>query len=132
RMVGRLFREVGNYFLWISLGYAEERLMKRLAWMLMLSWLILPCPELWARGERVPGSRYTSARAAAMGDAFLPLADDAAAALFYNPAGLGKIRGNWFEPLNLQLQANSGYFSNVSLDFYKVLSLNSYAPVLAE
>jgi hypothetical protein len=84
-----------------------------------------------ARGERVPGSRYVSARGAAMGDAFAPLVDDGAAALFYNPAAIGRLRGLAVEPMNLSLGGNSGYLGNASLDFYKVFSLDSYESVLA-
>ncbi len=85
-----------------------------------------------AEGHRVPGSRYTSGRAAALGGAFIPLADDGASALFYNPAGFGKIRQAHLEPINLQLQANSEYTNNVGLNFFKFSSLSSYAPTLNE
>jgi hypothetical protein len=86
-----------------------------------------------AREDVVPGSRYMPARAMAMGDAYLPLADDAASALFYNPAGLGLLRGVHADVMNLQLYGNSNYFSQVDTshrDFFKVTSLNSYTPAL--
>jgi hypothetical protein len=86
-----------------------------------------------AREDVVPGSRYMSARALAMGDAFLPLADDPASALFYNPAGLGLIRGVHADIFNLQLYGNKNYFSQVDLshaDFYNVTDLNQFKPAL--
>ncbi|MCM2277795.1 MAG: hypothetical protein NDJ89_06935 [Oligoflexia bacterium] len=86
-----------------------------------------------ARQDVVPGSRYTSARAAAMGDAFLPLAEDGPSALFYNPAGIGKLRAPQIEPANFSLYANSSYlglFSLRNLGFYRVASLKSYLPTL--
>lgn len=86
-----------------------------------------------AREDVVPGSRYMPARAMSMGDAYLPLADDAASALFYNPAGLAHLRGVHADLLNLQLYGNGNYFTGVDLskmDFFKVSSLSSYAPAL--
>jgi hypothetical protein len=86
-----------------------------------------------ARDDVVPGSRYMPAAAQAMGDAYLPVADDPASALFYNPAGLGLIRGVHADLMNLQLYGNSNYFSGVDLshtDFFKVTNLSSYAPAL--
>jgi hypothetical protein len=80
----------------------------------------------WAREDLVPGSRYTSARSAAMGDAFLPLADDGPSSLFYNPAGIGRIKGTRVEPLNVALHVNSGYASSLSTDFFKFPSLSGY------
>ncbi len=83
---------------------------------------------VFARQDVVPGSRYTSGRAAAMGDAFIPLADDGAAGLFYNPAGLGKVKYFQLEPMNFQLQANSDFLSSVDRNFYKATSLGKYYP----
>ena len=74
----------------------------------------------------VPGSRYTSVRAASLGGAYLPLADDGASGLFYNPAGIGKIRGTRLELANLQFQLNSQFIGNFDMDFYKVTSLSAY------
>lgn len=87
---------------------------------------------VFAREDIVPGSRYTSGRAAAMGDAFLPLADDAASALFYNPAGIALLRRPQFEPFNFQLQANSGLTSTFGTQSYKVTSLSGMQPTLSE
>jgi hypothetical protein len=82
-------------------------------------------PVAYAREDLVPGSPYTSDRGAAMGDAVLPLADDASA-LFYNPAGLAKIRGVDFEPFNFNFYANSGYINHIGPgSFYKITSLSA-------
>jgi hypothetical protein len=88
-------------------------------------------PAAWARLDVVPGSRYTSGRAAALGDAFIPLADDGASGLFYNPAGIGKIRTTQFEPVNLGLQVNSDYLGMVDRNFYQLPSLSGYAPTIS-
>ena len=50
----------------------------------------------------------TSARALAMGNAFMGKADDGWAA-FYNPAGLGSVRGLQFHIFNLHLESNAGF-----------------------
>ena len=84
----------------------------------------------FAREDAVPGSPYTSDRGAAMGDAVLPLADDASA-LFYNPAGLAKIRGVDFEPFNFNFYGSTSYFRHVGAgNFLKVPSLSAYQPTL--
>jgi hypothetical protein len=79
----------------------------------------------------VPGSRYISARGAALGDAFLPLGDDAASALFYNPADFGKIRKPDAEPVHFEFGLNSGAVGNFGINSYKLPSLSSYQPTLA-
>jgi hypothetical protein len=78
----------------------------------------------YAREDLVPGSPYTSGEGAAMGDAVLPLANDGASSLFYNPAGLARIRTTAFEPFNLGLYGNSGYFGNMGTESLKVTSLS--------
>jgi hypothetical protein len=83
-----------------------------------------------ARQELVPGSRYTSARAAAMGDAFIPLADEPGSALFYNPAGLARIAKPQFEPANFQFYGNTTSVNTLGREFYKAPSLSGYLPVL--
>jgi hypothetical protein len=86
-----------------------------------------------ARDDIVPGSRYMPAQAQALGDAFLPMADDPASALFFNPAGLGLIHGPRGEILNLQLYGDKGYFSGIDLshpDFYNVSNLSSFQSAL--
>lgn len=84
-----------------------------------------------ARTDTVPGSRYTSARAAAMGEAYLPMADDGISALFYNPAHLAGIRRMSFEPLNAQGQLGHGFFTTAGLQFFNVMDLNQYKTTLA-
>ena len=84
-----------------------------------------------AREDVVPGSRYTSARGAAMGDAFLPVGEDGSAGLFYNPAVIGKIRAPQLEPVNLTVHTNGQFVGLISLsNFYQASSLSSYAPTL--
>jgi hypothetical protein len=82
------------------------------------------------RGDLVPGSRYTSGRGAALGDAFTPLADDAAAALFYDPSAIARLRGFEAEPMNVQGQINADYLSMFNRNAYKVYSLSGYADEL--
>jgi hypothetical protein len=94
-------------------------------------WILLVHSSVLARVDAVPGSRYTSGRAAALGDAFLPLGDDAAAALFYNPAVFGKLRGVKFELFNFQFQMNSQYLNMARLNFYQFPSLSNYAATLS-
>jgi hypothetical protein len=67
-----------------------------------------------------------------MGDAYLPLADDGASALFYNPADLGKIRKTDFELMNVSIYGDSGWINNFgnNASFYKVTSLSSYQSTL--
>ncbi len=98
----------------------------RAGWALALGCLAcLQSTSAFARQDVVPGSRYTSARAAALGDAFLPIGDDGAAALFYNPAVMGKLRGVKLEPMNISLMGNSGFASGLGLNSFKITSLSS-------
>jgi len=53
----------------------------------------------------------TSARALAMGNAFISKVDDSSAA-FYNPAGLGTVRNTHFHISNFQLEMNKGILSS--------------------
>jgi hypothetical protein len=50
----------------------------------------------------------TSARGLAMGNAFIARVDDAASA-FYNPAGLGTVRGGHFHLTNMHLESNKDW-----------------------
>lgn len=87
----------------------------------------------WARFDLVPGPRYTSARAAAMGDAYSPIGDDGATMLFYNPSAVGRAKDPQIEALNVGVYGNSDFFSTVSLtnlSFYRIYSLTSYLPTL--
>jgi hypothetical protein len=95
-----------------------------------LTLIFLLSVQVWAGQDLVPGSRYTSGRAAAMGDAFIPLADDGATSLFYNPAGIGRIRQPQAEPINFQLYGNSGFTGSAGTQFYNAPSLGGYMPVL--
>lgn len=52
----------------------------------------------------------TSARALAMGNAYMSKVDDGWSA-FYNPAGLGTVRGLQFHLTNIHLETNNGFFS---------------------
>lgn len=92
--------------------------------------LVLQSCSAWARQDIVPGSRYTSARAAAMGDAALSLGDDGASGLFVNPALLARVGGPQVEGLNLSFYANAASAGMMSYDFYKMASLSSYLPAL--
>lgn len=49
----------------------------------------------------------TSARALGMGNAYISKVDDSTAA-FYNPAGLGTVRGTHFHLTNIHIEANKG------------------------
>jgi hypothetical protein len=85
----------------------------------------LTCASVaFARQELVPGSRFTSARAAALGDAFLPLGEDGAAALFVNPAAVGKIRGGQVD-VNFGLETSSGFVDSAGLTSYNIYSLSA-------
>lgn len=53
----------------------------------------------------------TSARALAMGNAFISKVDDSSA-VFYNPAGLGTVRNTHFHISNFQLEVNKGLISS--------------------
>jgi hypothetical protein len=94
--------------------------------------IALAFPRASADDETIPGSRYTSARSAALGEASLPLGDDGASALFDNPADLTKIRRPTLEPINLSGYFNTGFTSSAGLtNFYKATSLSGYSPELS-
>ncbi len=86
-----------------------------------------------ARQDTVPGSRFTSARAAGMGDSAAPIADDVGSALFNNPAEFGKIKKAQLEPINFSFFGNTNYLSGFgATNGYKATSLSSYQSALAE
>lgn len=108
-----------------------QKLLKLITFLAIFSPL-LPSYSI-ARDDLVPGARFTEGRAAALGDAFLPLGEDGAAALFYNPAVLGKIQKPQLEGLNLQFYGNTDYLGLLSLtsfNFYKAASLESFLTTL--
>ena len=77
-------------------------------------------------GNSIPGSRYSSGRAEALGDAFLPLADDGASALFYNPAAIARFKEFRFEPMNVDFQMNQAFLGDLGKNSIKSPSLESY------
>lgn len=91
--------------------------------------LICLIPQAEARLELIPGGRYTSARGAGMGDAVLPMGDDAASGLYQNPAGLGRIRKPELEVLNFSFYGDMGLWANPTVA-YNIMSLPTYAPTL--
>lgn len=95
------------------------------AWLLLLMSLVAT-NSFATGGDSIKGSRYVSGRGAALGDAFIGLADDVAGGLFYNPAGLAKIKQFSFEPFNLQIQSNSKLASGFGGNGYKITSLPGY------
>lgn len=66
----------------------------------------------------------TSARALGMGNAYMSKVDDAWSA-FYNPAGLGTVRGLQFHLMNMHLELNNG-FLDVTSDGAFTDSLDNY------
>ena len=92
----------------------------------------LPASDLATGADRIPGSRYVSGRGAALGDAYIGLADGVGDGLFYNPAALARLNGPLFEPINAQIQANDKLASGFGTDFYKFQSLDSYKSNLAK
>ena len=58
--------------------------------------------------DAVSPELVTSARALAMGNSYMSKVDDSGAA-FYNPAGLGTVRGLQFHLTNLHLETNNGF-----------------------
>jgi len=88
--------------------------------------LLMPLSVLATGGDSIKGSRYVSGRGAALGDAFIGIADDVASGLFYNPAALAKVKHFSVEPINLQFQANSKLASGFGTDGYKITGLSGY------
>ncbi len=80
-----------------------------------------------ARNDKIPGSRYVSGRGAALGDAFITLADDAPSSLFYNPAGLARLKKPRLEVINVAAEGTQSFFSTFKLTkVTKVVSLTGY------
>lgn len=98
---------------------------------IVASVLLLLVPRVTlARQDSTIGSRWTDARGAAMGDAYIAFADGVADSLFYNPAGLGNIRRGKLEPFTLQLGPGPDYLGSVGLASWKLPLLSSYLPTL--
>ncbi len=97
----------------------------------VIAFLGIHSPLVEARQDFYSGSHYTSSRGIAMGDAFSPLADDVASALFYNPASVARIKGFETEPLNLSGNINSGVVGGIGTDTVKLTDFADYAPVIA-
>lgn len=93
--------------------------------------LTLSAAEGWATMSSIPGSRFTSARAAALGNAFLPLAERGGEALFYNPAAIGKLQGVHFDPFDFQLMTNNDLIGNYGIDAYKITDLGQFKTPMA-
>lgn len=78
-----------------------------------------------------------SGRALAMGNAYLCLVDDSSS-VFYNPAGLGSVRGMRFHLSNFHIEANSGwlkagtsgFFTSAISNFAKGFSLDGSRELL--
>ena len=79
----------------------------------------------------VPGSRFTSARGAAMGDAYLSLSDDVTSALFYNPANLAKIRKFEVEPVNISVDVNNVFYNSANSNSLNATNLSKYVSTLS-
>ncbi len=94
-------------------------------------WTLLGASLTWARQDVVPGSRFTSARGAALGDAFLPLGEDGLSALFYNPAIVGKFKKASFDAVTLQLHINNNYAAGIDQNFYNVINLPNFTSTLS-
>ena len=102
----------------------KQELLKVLAWV-GVAWIGTAGVNAKAGQGPIPGSRFLSARAAAMGDAILPLGEDGATALFVNPIATQRAKKFQAEPLNLSLQTDTGFVSGLGIDSYKVYSLSS-------
>lgn len=63
--------------------------------------------------DAVSPELITSARALAMGNAYMSKVDDGWSA-FYNPAGLGTVRGLQFHLTNLHMETNNGFLNVTS------------------
>lgn len=86
--------------------------------------------SVWAGDDLLPGSRYNSARAAAMGQAYLPLGDDPASGLFYNPANLGKVHRPIIEFFNFSFNLTSAVPQTAGTAITGITSLPGYLPSL--
>ncbi len=65
-----------------------------------------------------------------MGDAGLPLGEDAGAGLFYNPANIAKSQKPNVEMMNLTIYTTTDYVAMLNRNFYKSYDLQSFSPTL--
>jgi len=79
----------------------------------LISFILFPIYTAWAIDfeDATFPEIATSARALAIGNAYICKVDDASA-VFYNPAGLGTVRKSHFHLGNLQLEANKGWLGS--------------------
>ncbi len=89
-------------------------------------------PKSIARQDYVPGSRYTSARGAGLGDSFIGLADDGPSSLFYNPAEIASRPEFEVEPMNIALKMNAHFLGMNGLNFFQFPNLQNYQAELAK
>ena len=94
--------------------------------------ILLAFGNAWARDDVVPGPRWMSARANAMGDSLAPFANKLSDGLFNQPAALAHFKGAKFEPLTFQGYGNMGFLKNLGLNSHKILSLNTASDLLNE
>ncbi len=79
-----------------------------------------------ATDDVILGSRWVSARGAALGGAYLGQVEDVGESLFYNPAGLAKRDGLKGEPFNMIGGMNMDLVKQVDPAMTKFTSLSSY------
>lgn len=82
--------------------------MKALIIIILVSFSVKDAKALLPFEDAVAPELITSARALAMGNAYISKVDDSWAA-FYNPAGLGSVRKLQFHLTNLHLELNNGF-----------------------
>jgi hypothetical protein len=104
----------------------------RVGWTVIILSVFVGMP--WAhanpRFDLMPGSRFTSAPAGAIGDAYFTFVSDVGDSLFINPAGLGELRTKRIEPINIGMGLNYGLLSNFGLGVFQFFSLPSFAASL--
>jgi hypothetical protein len=82
--------------------------MKRLIASILLLFFCVPVNAQLRFDDAVTPELVTSARARAMGNAFISKVDDSASS-FYNPAGLGTVRKTHFHLSNFHIEGNKGW-----------------------
>ena len=82
---------------------------------LLPTFVIGPCFAAIHFSDGVFPELVPSARALAMGNAFIARVDDEAAP-FYNPAGLGTVRDWTFHVSNFLLEVNKGFAQEITAD----------------